>query len=666
MITHRLHKSMSKHALLCVLLLSGIQCAKIFAPPLNYIVTTNADAGAGSLRDGINATNANVGFTNTITFSAPFLITPATTLPIITNPLVIDGYAGSPGGATPNVNPITAPNTAVITVQLQGPGAGVGSPVVDGLILGAGSSGSTIRGLSITNFATVLFPGTVYGAGIRILSNNNIIEGNFVGADTTGFNSGPNATAINVFGDDNLIGGTTPAARNLLSGHYLGGSDEISRINGVLRIQGSRTVVQQNTVGLNRTGAAVLMPDSHQGVVLIQTGLNGGNTLIGGPSHLVNGNVISGHRAANIVVDLIVATNIIQQNYVGLNVAGTAAITGNGIGVAFLRGGRGSIDFAELPINSVINSNVISGNTYGVVMGENSTGRLPLFNSQITFNFIGLNAAGTAAIPNSLDGIWMKYTINSFIGFNTISGNGRNGIRIGKAKNTIINGNFIGVADNGTTPIPNGANGIQLGTVVASGVPAFGDMIGRNRTGDGNLIANNGGNGIEIVSYTQEETIIGNTIINNALDGIALDPNSSHNWIGGFRSAGDLRLMGGTNAQGATNLGPLGISNRISGNGDEGISATGSNANTIQANFITGNGGNGITLTNSSDNLVGGLYGSAATTTPPTLGNIIQTNSGFGVEVAQAGGTGVNAVNNSILSNSICNNTSRGIALVTE
>ncbi len=630
-----------------------------------FVVNSNADSGPGTLRTAITNANGTVGL-NTITFTAlgaPIVL--LSDLPVITNPVIIDGYAGSPSGAMPNTNPIIAGNNAVITIEIQGPGAGENLAVLNGLVLGAGSSGSTIRGLCINNFASVDTPGSTYGAGILVLSNNNAITGNFIGSDTTGFISLPNATAINVQGNDNIIGGTTPATRNLLSGHYLGGSAGSARINGVVRISGDRTIVQQNTVGLNAPGNAALMPDAHQGITIVGAGaVTGGSTLIGGPSHLTNGNVISGHHAGNVVVDLIASGTTVQQNYIGLDVTGTVAISGNGIGVAFLRSiiQNAPVNSLFQPVDLVISGNTISGNTYGVVVGENASGGYPLFNTQVTNNFIGLNAAGNAAIANTLDGVWIKYGIDSYIGSNVISANGRHGIRIAKGKNTLIKSNFIGTDNSGLVPFGNGGNGIQLGAVVGSGVPAFGDTIGGAKPGDGNLIANNSLNGIEIVSFTQQETIIGNTIIDNTLNGLAIDPNASNNWIGGFRSAGDLRLMGDTASQGFTNLGPLGISNIISGNMQDGINATLSNNNTIQANFINSNDGNGVSLIDSSYNLVGGKFGSAATTVPPVLGNSITGNAGLGVEVDQKTG---NATDNSILSNRIFDNNSKGIALVT-
>ena len=86
-----------------------------------FAVTTTADGGPGSLRQAILDSNLAVGGTNTIDFAIPGTgvqtIAPASPLPAITNPLVIDGstqpgYAGAPliaivGQGAANPDPLT-------------------------------------------------------------------------------------------------------------------------------------------------------------------------------------------------------------------------------------------------------------------------------------------------------------------------------------------------------------------------------------------------------------------------------------------------------------------------------------------------------------------------------------------------------------------------------
>src|SRR5204863_9918880 len=81
-------------------------------------------------------------------------------LPTIIKPLTINGYS-QPGAAT---NTLANSDNAVLLIELNGTSASA-----NGLILGTGSGGSTIRGLVINRFAA---------NGIGGQSNGNTISGN--------------------------------------------------------------------------------------------------------------------------------------------------------------------------------------------------------------------------------------------------------------------------------------------------------------------------------------------------------------------------------------------------------------------------------------------------------------------------------------------------------
>ena len=137
-------------------------------------------------------------------------------LPIITGPVIIDGYT-QPGASvnTNSVESMLGLNT-VLKIELDGTSAGGES---DGLRIFSGG-GSTIRGLVINRFT---------GRGIHLsTSNNNVIEGNFIGTDASGtLDLGNNIAGVELGWEvrDNRVGGTTPAARNLISGNNQGGID---------------------------------------------------------------------------------------------------------------------------------------------------------------------------------------------------------------------------------------------------------------------------------------------------------------------------------------------------------------------------------------------------------------------------------------------------------
>ena len=292
--------------------------------------------------------------------------------------------------------------------------------------------------------------------------------------------------------------------------------------------------------------------------------------------------------------------------------------------------------------------------------------------AQITNNFIGTDATGSYAIPNGLDGIWLKFAQATFVGGNTISGNRRNGLRLSKTQLTFVKSNWIGTNINGDV-LGNGGDGIFIGGQ-GIGVQAFGDYIGGAKAftvppfplDEGNIIAYNAGNGIKSQGFVLYETIIGNTIFGNGKNGILLGKNASHVFVGGFKNAGSLRVVGDLAqlAEGNIAVGPLGLSNFVHDNGADGIKIIGAKDSVIQSNIVELNAGNGISISTSSDTLVGAPEQGTSTVLPPFLdfpnvfANVVTENNGFGVVVDKSCRT-------DILSNAIFDNAQNGIELET-
>ena len=349
-------------------------------------VTNTNDSGPDSLRQAILNANANPGL-DKITFdisgAGVHTISPASALPAITDPVVIDGYTQP--GASPNT--LANGDNGVLLIELDGSNAGAS---VDGLVIAVG--GSTVRGLVINRF--------VNGA-INIVSDNNAIEGNFIGTDPSGTVALGILTGVTIDrGSGNTVGGTTPAARNLISGNSLV-MPGLGR--GVRILEGSSNVIAGNYIGTDAAGTRAL-PNSDVGVLL--DGVSTDNT-IGGTTTGAR-NVISGNGTNGVeIINAGSTRNLVAGNYIGIDADGSTAL-GNGTNGVLLDAAAGNTVGGTGTA-----ANTIGGNNFGIeITGSGATGNVVLG------NFIGTNAAGATGLGNAIVGV----DIASGASGNTIGG----------------------------------------------------------------------------------------------------------------------------------------------------------------------------------------------------------------------------------------------------
>jgi len=277
----------------------------------------------------------------------------------------------------------------------------------------------------------------------------------------------------------------------------------------------------------------------------------------------------------------------------------------------------------------------------------------------------------------------------------SITGFGGNGIFLEDGDNSVIEGNFIGVAPNGTAA-GNADSGIHL-------EGSSGNRIGGVLTAQRNIISDNEGDGIDFLAASSGNLVLGNYIgtdpagtsgMGNNGDGIDVDTaDCTDNTIGGTAvgagnviasstddgidpDANGTIIQGnliGTDRTGAVALGNssdgidvdgvtsgmLIAGNLISGNTGRGIVIDLSQNIRIETNFVgisgsgqpLGNGSSGITL---DESVAGCVIGGAANGT----GNVVAFNGAIGIEISSDAGSG-----NAILGNSIVGNGSLGIDL---
>jgi titin len=207
--------------------------------------------------------------------------------------------------------------------------------------------------------------------------------------------------------------------------------------------------------------------------------------------------------------------NVVMNNYVGTNAAGTTVLT-NRFGIAIDSGESGN----------TVADNVVAGSMLEGIFVAGS-GNL------LEGNRIGTNAAGTAALGNVV-GVEVVGAGNTVGGAtaaarNVISGNDGAGVLItdSAASGNVVEGNFIGTQADGATPLGNGAWGVLITSQAAN------NTVGGTAAGAGNLIAFNGDDGV-LVGGTAGSTgnalagtgnsVLGNSIFGNGKVGIDLGP----------------------------------------------------------------------------------------------------------------------------------------------
>ena len=364
--------------------------------------------------------------------------------------------------------------------------------------------------------------------GINIGAGGNVIAGNYIGTDATGTTAAANGCGVEIYSSasNNTIGGTTAAARNVISGNsgygvYISGA------------AASGNVIEGNYIGTNATGTASVA--NATGVFIDGASSNAvGGTAAGAQ------NVISGNSSYGVSISGSTASgNVVEGNCIGTNATGTAAVA-NYIGVKLTNAPNNTIGGTTAGAK-----NVISGNSSE---GVYITGLTASWNA-VEGNYIGTNAAGTAVVGNNYGiSLWGS---NNMIGGTTagaqnlISGNWSYGVRIlgSTASGNVVEGNYIGTDATGTAAVANG-NGVYISA-------APNNTIGGTTAEARNVISGNTQYGVSLV----ESTASGNVIEGNYIGTDATGTAAVANGGGVFISSASNNTIGGTTAGAKCHLG---------------------------------------------------------------------------------------------------------------
>jgi titin len=497
-----------------------------------------------------------------------------------------------------------------------------GVMVWDGYVGGCGEGTGNVVGGTAAGARNVISGNARCGVYLETDADWTVVQGNFIGPDITGQAVLPNQrTGVFVESAHNRIGGTTPEARNVISGNRVGvfiaGEDLANELFG-------------NYVGTDASGIAAL-GNSFDGVELHETSGNSlGDNLAGAA------NVISGNGRDGIwIMDS--SQNSVLGNYIGTNAGGTGALGNAGNGVT-MSGSDNAIG------NGGPNGgNFIAGNgAHGISIVAGYTD--PASGNRVAGNMIGTGITDLEALGNGGHGVLVEADGNFVggpdLGRNTISANAGDGVHIEGANGTQVQSNFIGTDTSGTAALGNVGNGV---TVAASN-----NLIGGSGNGEGNVISGNQGSGVVLeapIGAVTANLVQGNSIGTDLMGSLPLGNGGHGLWV-----KGNGNTIGGPSVA-ARNL--------ISGNGLDGIHIEG-DATVVQNNYI----GTDVTGHNALGNAYGVYLGSGAsdnTIGGVGAGNFIAFNTAAGVAVLTESGTG-----NLISSNAIWANGGLGIAEGTE
>jgi hypothetical protein len=657
-----------------------------------------------TLRGAIGAANLNPG--STIAFDIPgagvHTISPGSQLPIVVNAVTIDGttqpgYSGSP------------------LIEIKGNNFQAGQ-AIDGLKIRA--SNCVVRGLAINEFPSYQDPNTlstIGGNGITSESTqqspgvgHNTFEGNDLGTDPTGtLDKGNQATGLNVFdSSNNTIGGTTAAARNVMSGNgtpdipgvglaLTGANNNIIQGN-YIGVDASGTQALGNSGGMFLTGASNQIGGDAAGAGNVISGNGEGNRTIGPNYHCQGGGIEEDILFGADNVTNLTLNNVVKGNRVGTNAAGTSEVGNCTTGII-------TNTLTQMTVGSITANgrNVISGNRFGgiFISGFGNIGINP--NSGVDYlggytivsgNNISTDITGTVAVANTYgngcSGFCFLYgdvsvypgdeafvTIGSPGGTtpggactglcNLMSGDhdtqqiGLQGAIYRAFGGTVgIFNDYIGTDRTGTVALPNWL-GVEheLGdlagpTYIGAAVPANpGDPINLSL---GNLISGNWYQGVSLL-YGADSSCVANLIGTDVTGNTAL-PNGRGGDAGIYLSSQEFSTfyLGGTD--------PL-ERNIISGNNGQGVVVSGYGQLVIKNNYIGTNKGGTAPLPNTG---VAGLdvyaYPDLITTiggTEAGAANLIENNGGDGITIVGDGQSPDSFCQ--IIGNTITNNGGAGV-----
>ena len=297
-------------------------------------------------------------------------INPSPELPIITAPVTINGYSqgdGTPGDPSDDAteNTLAVGDNAVLKIKLDGAEAGNGLKIE--------ADNSTVKGLIISDWDNGIFPG--------VDATGNKIQGNFIGTDASGSNLSNNLGVALTNALNNTIGGKTPAERNIISGNGIGisisgGAGNMMQGNyigtnaaGDARLDNNQGVVLSNTrrnvIGGKTPAERNIISGNSTWGVLISDPESMGNKVQG---NFIGTNAAGNATLGNGLKGVLIRTGAANNLIGGATTAAGNRISGNGSSGSdplnnTLSGVEVRFDNADIP-NNATGNRILSNSIY--------------------------------------------------------------------------------------------------------------------------------------------------------------------------------------------------------------------------------------------------------------------------------------------------------------
>ena len=461
----------------------------------------------------------------------------------------------------------------------------------------SGATANTVGGTT-AGARDVISGNAVNGVVLGVTgTSDNVVEGDYIGTDVTGTRrsaNGQDGVDDRSGASANTIGGTTPGARDVISGN--------AAMGVVITDAGtSGNVVEGDYIGTNAAGTGALGnadrrrghpvggdrqhgrrddgrrprrhlrqrsqrrragrysgtsdnvvegdyigTDAYRHRAPSATARTASTSSAARPANTIGGTTTGARErhlrqrasTACVITDSGTSDNVVEGDYIGTDPTGADHLDNGHQGVDILAGATSN----TVGGTTTGARDVISGNANGGVLisGSGTSGNV------VEGDYIGTTAAGTAALANGRNGVdILAGATSNTVGGTTagagdvISGNTALGVEIsgsGTAYN-VVEGDYIGTNAAGTGALPNGINGVDI----LSG--ATSNTVGGTTAGARDVISGNTFNGV-VLAYagTMYNVVEGDYIgtdrtgakaLANGQDGVDLIGGATSNMVGG-------------------------------------------------------------------------------------------------------------------------------------